>query len=56
MPQACGFGTINNRPSATVTVQVTTKPLISGAIFGTLRMTASATAQPVCGITAGGQC
>jgi Flp pilus assembly protein TadG len=41
--------------SATVQVSVQTKPLIP-LIFGNFSMTASATADPQCGITQGGQC
>jgi Flp pilus assembly protein TadG len=39
----------------TVTVYVTTKPLIAASL-GSFTVHASATAQPVCGITRGGQC
>jgi Flp pilus assembly protein TadG len=39
----------------TVTVYVTTRPLIAASL-GDFTVHASATAQPVCGITHGGQC
>jgi Putative Flp pilus-assembly TadE/G-like len=39
----------------TVTVYVTTRPLIAASL-GNFTVHASATAQPVCGITHGGQC
>ncbi len=39
----------------TITVSVTTKPLIAASL-GDFTVHASATAQPVCGVTRGGQC
>jgi hypothetical protein len=39
----------------TITVSVTTKPLIAASL-GNFTVHASATAEPVCGVTRGGQC
>lgn len=41
--------------TATVSVTVTTTPIIGG-FFGSFSMSSAASASPVCGITAGGQC